>query len=503
MATTQVRHAGPSRLAVPIPSTPIDYSRFEPRLPTRCDSDKSTGSDNEMQSPLAALQAPIQIPETLKAFGEASQHQVRWDSAMCNELKLPENYHSVAVLLIKWREDDFKRNTCQEEVGALETVFREKFNYHTKIIDLAHDCTCPEKCDCSPQNRFDRTVSRFMDKWDGEHNLVIVYYTGHGSHFPESGTTKAHLSLHATADSAHPDVHWNQAEHNFVHSARGDVLTIMDACFAGNVAPTVDRVYDNIYEYIGACHKGKMTSSPGNRSFTSALITSLNHLFESRARQSFTTAHLISTIAEQPLRRNCPPFFDSRGASSLVDRRILLAPQRPCGETCFENTPIPTYLTLRIELKDENLDPDQVEELARKVAKAVKASKIRTRRVDWVRLAGRKSPSLRAAARSVIWISTLGRPRKGTLQTIPEEPNIDTPISRPGIWATFGVLTPWKRSHTVTLPLVRPWTRIVGGGLGAALLFGIYCLRRRMSPLALLYILLKKTNRSPIGGGLG
>lgn len=385
------------------------------------------------------------------------------------------------------------------------------------MIDLSHDCTCVEKRSCSAQNRFDRTVSRFMEKWDGEHNLVIVYYTGLGSHVPESETAKAHLSLHAyagllyrvkslltifrTADSVYPDVHWDEAERNFVQSARGDVLTIMDACFAGNVTPTVNRAYENMYEYVGACHKGKMTSSPGNKSFTSALIASLNHLFEIRARQSFTTPHLVSTIAEQPWRIKSPPFFDSRGASSPVDRRIFLAPQKRFGETCFENIPIPTYLTLRIEPKDETLDPDQGEELARKVARAVKSSKIRTRRVDWVRLGGRKSTSFRAAAWSVVWISMLGRPRKNTLQSVPEEPNIEPPISRPGIWATFGVLTPWKHSHTLTVPLMRPWTRVVGGSLGLAIIFGAYCIQRQISPVHLLYMLLAKLQ--PLGKGLG
>ncbi|KAE9969850.1 hypothetical protein EG328_006637 [Venturia inaequalis] len=502
MATTQVRNTGPSPLAIPM--SPIDHARFEPKLPVRCDSDRSTGSENEMRSPLAALQAPIRIPEDLQVLSHVSQHQVRWDSAMCNELELPEGYHSVAVLLIKWREDDFKKNTSQEEVSYLETLFREKFRYHTKVVDLSHDCTCLEacRCRCSPQDRFDRSVSRFMEKWDAEHNLVIVYYTGHGSHVPESKTSKGYLSLHATAKSYHPHVIWDQAEQNFVQSARGDILTIMDSCFAGNVPPAVNRAYENSYEYIGACHRDRATSSPGDRSFTKALIDSLNHLLDRPSRQPFTTADLVKTIAEQRWRRKEPPFFESRGA--LADRRIPLAPQRlPCEKRYFENTPIPAYLTLRIELKEETLDPDEVEELARKVAKAVRESKIKTRRVDWLRLGARKSKSFRAAAQSIFWISVLGRPRRETLQAVPEEQKVETPISRPGIWATFGVLTPRRHSHTVTVPLVRPWTRIFGGGIGAALLFGIYCLRRRMSPLALLYMLMRKTNRSPFGTGLG
>lgn len=309
------------------------------------------------------------------------------------------------------------------------------------------------------------------------------------------------LNVHRTEESHHPNVIWDQAEQNFVQSARGDILTIMDSCFAGNVPPTVNRAYENSYEYIGACHKNKMTSSPGARSFTRALINSLQHLLDRSSRQSFTTADLVKTIAEQQWRRKYPPFFESRGA--LADRRIPLAPQQPGEKRYFENTSIPAYLTLRIELKEEALEPDEVEELARKVAKAVRESRIKTRRVDWLRLGARKSKSFKAAAQSIFWISVLGRPRRETLQAVPEEQKIETPISRPGIWATFGVLTPWKHSHTVTVPLVRPWTRIVGGGMMAALLFGVYCLRRRMSPLTWLYMLLRKTNRGSSGPSLG
>lgn len=115
MAVVHVRHATLSPLAMP--ASPIDRNLFEKQPPKRCDSDRSTVSDNELRSPLTALQTPVQFNEqSLKLLSEISQNQVRWDRVMCNELDLPEGYHNVSVLLVRWREDidQFKTATTQE-----------------------------------------------------------------------------------------------------------------------------------------------------------------------------------------------------------------------------------------------------------------------------------------------------------------------------------------------------------------------------------------------------
>jgi hypothetical protein len=115
MAVVQVRHAALTPLTMP--TSTIDPTLFVKLPPKRCDSDKSTSSENELRSPLTALQTPIQFDEqNLKLLSEISQNQVRWDRVMCNELGLPEGYHSVSVLLVRWREDidQFKSATTQE-----------------------------------------------------------------------------------------------------------------------------------------------------------------------------------------------------------------------------------------------------------------------------------------------------------------------------------------------------------------------------------------------------
>jgi hypothetical protein len=247
----------------------------------------------------------------------------------------------------------------------------------------------------------------------------------------------------------------------------------MDACFAGNVSSTYHRDFESTYEYLGACHKDQPTSSPGVKSFTAALITSLKVLLGCSEDQSFTTADLLRTISEQRYRKRNPPLLASRVEKS--DRRILLAPKLSTEQKkYFDDAPVPIYLDLRIEIKQDALNQHQVEDLAKRVARAVRQSTVETRRVDWLRLASRKKSSFKTVARSMLILSALGRSRRDTLQTVQEEPTDDKPIHKPGIWATFGIFTPWRHFHAITLSLERPWTGIATTGIGVVILFGVY-----------------------------
>jgi hypothetical protein len=297
----------------------------------------------------------------------------------------------------------------------------------------------------------------------------------------------------STDQSEEPSIAWDEAEQAFIRSAKGDVLTIMDACFAANVVPTVHREYEGTYEYLGACHVDRTTASPGKRSFTTALIASLEELLVRHEGHSFTTADLLHAITEHT-RRNNPPFLASRIENN--DRRISLPPKLSCKKSYFDDSPIPAYLTLRIELKEQTLDPEKVEDLAKRISWAVRQSKVQARRVDWLKLAPRKR-SLRDVVRTVRTAIALGK-----LQTIQEEPlSIKRPIHKPGIWATFGVFTPMKHFHTVTVSLERPWTRVAAASIGVAILLGVCSRRSRVSPLSLLFLLLGKRWSSSKGLG--
>lgn len=179
------------------------------------------------------------------------------------------------------------------------------------------------------------------------------------------------------------------------------MLVIMDACFAGNLNVSVNTDLGRAYEVLGACQKNRTTASPGPKSFSHILRKSLEDLTSKHL--AFTTADLLSAILKAEERRNNPPDFWRR---SNTDRHILLAPLPPLPPSqhasYFDDSPIPQYLTLRVELKDSHRPSKfQIEELARNVSKAVRDSSIKTRRIDCMGLTPRTSRSLRTAAQMI------------------------------------------------------------------------------------------------------
>lgn len=274
---------------------------------------------------------------------------------------------------------------------------------------------------------------------------------------------------------------WDHAEERFIQNAKGDVLTIMDACFAGAVRSVVQREYGRTYEYLGACAADKPTASPGEKSFTAALITSLELLLEEGDGRPFTTADLSRAIEEQHYRKHNPPCLIIRSAHD--DRRIMLAPMRADSqEPYFDDSEIPAYLELRIELK-EQLTPQEVEDLARVVSRAVHNSTTKTRRVDWLRMSSRK-PSFKSAA-NLVYFANLIRNRKKTLNTIPEDV-LPVPIKRPGLFATFGFMDWNLVPHIATFTLLKPWTRFVGSAVVVAGLALLYFRRVYQTPEGML-----------------
>jgi hypothetical protein len=299
-----------------------------------------------------------------------------------------------------------------------------------------------------------------------------------------------------------PWLNWEETEKRFIEKAKGDVFTIMDACFAGAVRNMIHREPGQTYEFLGACAYDKTTPSPGDKSFTNALIKSLQTLLEESEKRQFTTADLSRVIGQQKYQKNNLPCLWSR--SEHDGRRIMLAPMNDGSQKpYFDNTEIPAYLELRIELKQETLTATEVEDLARRVAQSVSESQVHTRRVDWLQKISRPKPSLKSAARLVLF--TIRRAKK-QLETIQEEPQANptpsqAPITKPGFFATFGVMDWNLKPHMKTFYLLKPWTRVVGGGFLLVALSMFYARRVRRPPLDVLRAFL--VGMKPSGTSVG
>lgn len=95
MSSITVRHEH-NRLTGGLDESPIDLRPLK-----RCDSCK-------VDDPPEPLSATDNLVDTdLRERQTASQLQIQWGRAMCDELKLPRAYLAVHVLLIQWEECDW------------------------------------------------------------------------------------------------------------------------------------------------------------------------------------------------------------------------------------------------------------------------------------------------------------------------------------------------------------------------------------------------------------
>jgi Caspase domain len=106
---------------------------------------------------------------------------------MCDTLGLPSNYRKVGVMLAKWdRELDQYKDRTEKEVADLEAVFKDSFNYDVRVRNIVnHKRRTPEKY-------FEEQVMWFVKEFNNPNDLLIVYYSGHGSFNHENNCLELH-----------------------------------------------------------------------------------------------------------------------------------------------------------------------------------------------------------------------------------------------------------------------------------------------------------------------
>ena len=103
-----------------------------------------------------------------------SDLQLCWSQVMDKgPYKTSSTYTKVEVLLLCWGHKSSDLATTNE-VDDLKKTFEAHFNYHVEIKYL--DTTTEQRL----QVRVNSIVAAFVDEHDGPHNLLIVYYAGHG-----------------------------------------------------------------------------------------------------------------------------------------------------------------------------------------------------------------------------------------------------------------------------------------------------------------------------------
>jgi hypothetical protein len=252
-------------------------------------------------------------------------------------------YDEVAVLLIKWADelDELKvgPEVCYPleptffgfiielwlQVEELRSTFRDRYGFNVTAVELnAHT---------NAQTQLDHHVTDHIHKFDSQHNLLIVYYSGHGVFYDDQRILQfvPSTSPRSKAFQTHSKANWNRMDETLRSShVESDVLVILDTSYASNLCQIElspshekDANYKNLdstnkstqntdaHEYassgrsvelLAACSFNDTTAAPGLYSFTRALIDALNQLHDEDPYSSFTTWHLNQMIQRSPKR---------------------------------------------------------------------------------------------------------------------------------------------------------------------------------------------------------
>ncbi|KUJ13079.1 uncharacterized protein LY89DRAFT_200486 [Mollisia scopiformis] len=214
-------------------------------------------------------------------------------------------YKHVFVLVVSWVDDDL--GVLEEEAIPLAQVFRDKYNYQVEhfLLPLAQ----PEAVF---HQFFKERLSAILCSPD---NLLILYYSGHGSKGSSGLIWGPGNEGHEKAYEEYlypPTIRWNKFQERFIDPARADVVLMIDSCHSG-AAPSASLAATLLaspeqanfpdlpplnnhhrVEVLASCGKDSLALAPGRRSFSHSLIKEL----KSRAKTGapFTASELLFAI---------------------------------------------------------------------------------------------------------------------------------------------------------------------------------------------------------------
>jgi hypothetical protein len=163
-----------------------------------------------------------------------------------------------------------------------------------------------------------------------------------------------------------------------LETADGDVLTILDCCFASNSFKGC-KGDTRTYELLAASPMDQLTPGPGENSFSYALCVALESLINIYGDRPFSTSELVQLLNHK--RRNIPSMLWDR--LSRHDHHIMLAPISRHGSAERQLWKRPkAFITLQFEIGDKQLSQGQVEELARKLPQSFRESNMDVLRID-------------------------------------------------------------------------------------------------------------------------
>ncbi|KAH0557061.1 hypothetical protein GP486_005148 [Trichoglossum hirsutum] len=293
-----------------------------------------------------------------------------------------------------------------DQVLGLEKVFQDNFKYNTKRLKL--------NIERNPQQQLNLGIGNFVLENDGEYNLLIIYYAGHGVYDEKSrhlylDAAKAEPAVKATFT---PRACWHKAETcSLKEDIHADVLTILDCCFAGDVDRS-SGLSDRTYELLAANGPGETTPQPGPHSFTNTLISVLSDI--AKEKKKINTFDLRAAIARRRDPHYQPLLLRRISHGSRGDKHIKLAPL--CGSSIDRSQELehrrlpakPWEFHIQFTLEAPPTD-DQIKNLAKELPVVFKEAGLCLHRARWT--------SRRFEAAAEVFVGMLNNQRRRATPT--------------------------------------------------------------------------------------
>ncbi|KAF2138994.1 uncharacterized protein K452DRAFT_310956 [Aplosporella prunicola CBS 121167] len=384
-------HQGPHLVA----TSPISYDKYF----------NGTLENNRQQTTL-----------TEKVDERVVQMREQWEKSTRKYQDASSGYAQVAVLIVKWA-DHLDNLNCKDEVVRINGLFRDSFNFETKIVEL--------DIKRKPDHQLHSAMSLFIEEFDGANNLLIIYYTGHAAYNEDSRELEFFASdsekdFIEDAAEIKARAKWTSAEKGILDGPlEADALAILDTCYASNADSKGDNLGGRAYQLLAATGLDKQTNAPGPKSFTTAFIQSAKECLEEKG--TFSLWGICNRINRRPERRNEPSHFYDR--MKHYDRQIFLTPlakdktKREEEKKRINQRPSAAFLVLEFGLEKKYLDGKEIEATVKHLTDAYKTSKLGTQNIRWLGYRPRRTLS-----QTVGPAMLLGKWRRQTLSRASQKP---------------------------------------------------------------------------------
>ena len=246
-------------------------------------------------------------------------------------------YDNIIVLLIYWEngEDCYK-----SEAESLKDFFHEHFGYPV--------CQFPIP-DEKPDTQLQQRISTLTLSVKSSRSLTIIHYGGHGD---SDTVAERRRAVWAAKDQRGPTLNWSDIQPNLKH-IEGDVLLILDCCFAAQCLRDADRVLPPNVELLAACAMKLQTIKSGERTFTSLWKKVVLQLL--RKREMVVMKRVVECLCHRDTNAVETPIHET---PAWPRQSICLEPlskQRDDKSYKYPEAAISLQVLLRSPLKDQVL----------------------------------------------------------------------------------------------------------------------------------------------------